>query len=68
MKIDEAIENLLNAKSRGVKNIVLAYWESNMFERSDNEEWEKIAYQVEDQMDWSSAHENIALIIQDNKE
>lgn len=68
MKIDEAIENLLNAKSRGVKNIVLAYWESNMFECSDDEEWEKIAYQVEDQMDWSSAHENIALIIQDNKE
>lgn len=68
MTIDEAIKNLQNAKERGVKSIVLAYWESDGFGLPDDQNWQAIAELVEDQMDWSHTHEDINTIIQDKEE
>ena len=39
MKIDDAIEQLQNAKKEGTKNIILAWWNSGEFDRQDNDAW-----------------------------
>lgn len=63
MTVDEAIENLKDAKKRGVKNIVLAYWEADQFDRADDDVWADAADRVERKMDWSATHEDIHLLI-----
>lgn len=70
MTIDEAINKLTAAKNEGVKSVVMAYWESNMFQREDgaplpdDKEWEGITEAVEYQMDWSRTHDDLSMIIE----
>ncbi len=63
MTIDEAIDNLKSAKEQGKKNIILAWWDSSMFDRKDDKDWEVDASRVEDEMDWSSTHDDISDIL-----
>ena len=67
MTIDKAIENLQKAKLEGTKNIILAYWSADGFEREDNEDWSDDAETVEELMDWSGTHEDISMILSDIK-
>jgi hypothetical protein len=59
MTIDEAIKRLQAEKAAGIKNIVLAWWSADMFGRVDDEEWAYDAATVEENLDWSSTHDNI---------
>jgi hypothetical protein len=63
MTVDEAIENLKDAKKRGVKSVLLAYWEADQFDREDNDEWEHAAELVERKMDWSRTCDDIAMTL-----
>jgi hypothetical protein len=58
MTIDQAIECLERAKEKGVKSIVIAFWEAEMFGREDDERWEEIAEHL-DEMDWSNCHADL---------
>lgn len=64
MTIDEAIQNLKDAKKRGVKNIVLAWWDASMFDREDDAEWAADAEKIEEDFDWSSTHEDILMSLE----
>jgi hypothetical protein len=63
MTIDEAIENLKDAKKRGVKSIIMAWWDALEFSRQDDEAWEHAADLVERKMDWSGTHDDIAMTL-----
>ena len=63
MKIEDAIKQLKQRKDQGVKSIVLAYWEADMFDQKDNDKWEDIASIIEDQMDWSMTHDQMSQIL-----
>lgn len=63
MKIEDAIKQLKQRKDKGVKSIVLAYWEADMFDQKDNDKWEDMASIIEDQMDWSMAHDQMSQIL-----
>lgn len=65
MTVDEAIKNLQQAKARGVKNIILAYWEAYGFGRNDDESWEEMAEHVESKMDWSRTHEDLDCLLEE---
>lgn len=67
MKIETAIEMLQQAQKQGVKSIVLAYWEADMFERQDDESWEVDSEYVESEMDWGMTHEWIEDLINDSQ-
>lgn len=60
MTIDEAIKNLEQAKKSGVKNIVFAWWEADVFGRKDDENWAGICDHLDSKMDWSNAHDDIS--------
>lgn len=59
MKIEQAIEMLQQAQKSGTKSIVLAYWEADMFDRKDDESWEAESEWIENDMDWSRAHDQM---------
>ena len=59
MKIEDAINQLIEAKNQGTKSIVLAYWEADMFGRRDDDSWEWDSEQIEENMDWSHAHDQM---------
>jgi len=59
MTIDEAIENLKAEKRSGSKSVIIAWWNSAMFGRKDDEAWEHAAEVVERKHDWSSTHEDL---------
>jgi hypothetical protein len=61
MTIDEAIQNLKDAKKRGVKSIILAWWGADMFDYEDDDHWEAVAETVEREMDWSTTHDDIEM-------
>lgn len=63
MTIDEAIENLKDAKRRGVKSVILAWWDALDFSRQDDEAWEHAAEMVERKHDWSSTHEDLQMTL-----
>jgi hypothetical protein len=63
MTIEEAIKNLKEAKKRGVKSVVLAYWEADQFQRADDASWEHAADLVERKMDWSATHDDISMTL-----
>lgn len=67
MTIDEAIEMLKREKAGGTKNIVFAYWTSDMFEKEDDDSWGAEAEYIEDQMDWSASHDDMQNLL-DNYE
>jgi len=65
MTIDDAIKILEAAKKSGVKNIILAYWEADMFNMKDDNAWGAITLTIEDKTDWSLTHDLISTIISD---
>ena len=64
MKIEQAIELLQQAQKAGTKSIVLAYWEADMFDRKDDESWETESELIENDMDWSQAHNQISDLLE----
>ncbi len=64
MTIDEAIENLNQAKKNGVQNVILAWWEADAFGRKDDEAWGEMCDVFDDKMDWSGTHDDIATMIE----
>ena len=60
MTIEEAIDLLKEQKEKGVKNIILAWWDAQMFDQEDNDQWASAVNSVEDKLDWSLAHESIS--------
>lgn len=59
MTIEEAIEQLKAAKDEGVKNIILAFWDAEMFQMEDNAEWADKADDVDMSFDWSQTHSDL---------
>ena len=59
MKIDDAIEQLQNAKKEGTKNIILAWWNSGEFDRQDNDAWAIDCDIIDDNMDWANTHDRL---------
>ena len=60
MKIDDAIKALIEVKKRGVKNIIFAHWEADLFDKQDDKDWEWLCNFIDDKMDWSSTFDSIA--------
>jgi hypothetical protein len=60
MSIDDAIKQLKDRKAQGVKHIVLAYWEADMFDHKDDDKWAGISEIIEADMDWSTAHDQMS--------
>jgi hypothetical protein len=63
MTIDEAIALLESEKAAGVKSIIVAWWQADMFSRADDEAWEHAAALVERKHDWSSTHEDLQMTL-----
>lgn len=63
MNIDEAIKSLQSIKKAGVKNIILAWWEADQFQKQDDQDWEGICDVVDSKMDWSNTHESLQCLI-----
>lgn len=61
MTIDEAIKLLKAEKAAGVKSVIMAWWQADMFGRDDDEAWEHAAEMVESKHDWSSTHDDLAM-------
>lgn len=59
MTIDEAIARLKNEKTRGVKSIIMVWWDASGFNRQDDETWEHAAEMVDRKHDWSTTHEDL---------
>ena len=62
MSIEDAIKLLRKAKAQGVKHIVLAYWEADMFDHKDDDKWAALTGIIESDMDWSMAHDQMSQI------
>lgn len=63
MHIDEAIKQLKEAKKEGRKHIILAWWDAAQFEREDDKVWATLAESLEEEMDWSHAHDAMSDLI-----
>lgn len=63
MTIDEAIERLKEAKDEGVKNIILAFWDAEMFQTKDDAEWAKKTDHIDMEFDWSQTHSDLQTYI-----
>lgn len=63
MTIDDAIKMLTRCKEDGVKSIILAFWEAESFDLSDDDTWEGVSESVEDNMDWSYTHDRLSEIL-----
>ena len=61
MTIDEAIKLLKAEKAAGVKSVIMAWWQADMFGRADDEAWEHAADMVERKHDWSATQEDLAM-------
>jgi hypothetical protein len=59
MKIEEAIKILKEEKKNGTKNIILAYWKAEDFDRKDNKGWKKDVDILEEDLDWSNTNEDM---------
>lgn len=64
MTINEAIQNLQAAKKRGVKNIILAWWSADQFDRADDETWASDAEKIDEDFDWSATHEDLLMSLE----
>jgi hypothetical protein len=60
MHIDQAIKTLKEAKKNGTQAIILAYWDADMFDREDNQDWECDTSLLEDHFDWSRTHDQLS--------
>jgi|GEM_PF-1426625 len=56
MNITEAIRILNEAKDQGTKHIIFAFWESDMFDRPDDDAWAEDAEYATIHTNWSEAH------------
>lgn len=63
MKIDDAIKSLIEVKKRGVKNIIFAHWEADLFDEKDDKDWEVICEHIDKEMDWGNAYDNIVAVM-----
>jgi hypothetical protein len=63
MKIEEAIKLLQDEKKSGTKNVIMAYWTAESFERKDNRSWKEDLNIVDTDMDWSTSHEDIQSLL-----
>lgn len=68
MKIEDAIAQLIEEKNNGTKSIILAYWKADTFDRKDDYQWESDTEYVENEMDWSRAHDRMTDIIQEGND
>ena len=59
MKIKQAIKELQELEKNGVKNIILAFWEADDFDREDDKSWAEDVEIVDDSFDWSATHEDL---------
>ena len=59
MKIKQAIKQLQELEKDGVKNIILAFWEADDFDREDDKSWAEDVEIVDDSFDWSATHEDL---------
>ena len=64
MNIDEAIQMLKDEKKRGVRNIVIAHWTAEAFDRQDDAAWAVITDRVMD-LDWSMIGDSVLELIAD---
>ena len=60
MKIKEAIEQLQELEKEGVKNIILAYWQAEDFDRKDNKSWAQDIEIIDESFDWSNSHDELS--------
>jgi hypothetical protein len=67
MKIEEAIKALQEEKKNGTKNVIMAYWTSEDFNREDDSSWQKDIEIVDSDYDWSEDHEAIGDILESLK-
>jgi hypothetical protein len=63
MKIDDAIKALIEVKKRGVKNIIFAHWEADLFDKQDDKDWEWLCNFIDNKMDWGNAYDNIVAVM-----
>jgi hypothetical protein len=68
MNINEAIRQLELAKAEGHTDIVFAYWDFHAFDMEKNPDWSAIAEWIEENMDWSEAHDQMVYIIKEGQE
>jgi hypothetical protein len=66
MTIDEAIERLKEAKDEGVKNIILAFWDAEMFQTEDDVEWGEKVDDLEMNFDWSNTYSELETYLDPN--
>lgn len=59
MKIKDAIKLLKEEEKNGVKNIILAYWTAEAFNRKDDFSWKEDVRIVDSDYDWSADQEAI---------
>jgi hypothetical protein len=59
MKIEEAIKALQEEKKNGTKNVIMAYWTAEDFEREDDAAWQEDLEIIDTDMEWSNAHEDL---------
>jgi hypothetical protein len=59
MKIKQAIKELKELEKQGVKNIILAFWEAEDFDRDEDKSWVEDMEILDDSFDWSSTHEDL---------
>jgi hypothetical protein len=64
MKIKQAIKELQELEKAGVKNIILAFWGAEDFDREDDKDWAEDVEIVDDSFDWSNAHEELNIYIE----
>ena len=59
MKIKDAIKLLKEEEKNGVKNIIMAYWTAEAFNRKDDSSWREDVNIVDSDYDWSADQEGI---------
>ena len=59
MKIKDAIKLLKEEEKNGVKNIILAYWTAEAFNREEDSSWREDVDIVDSDYDWSADQEAI---------
>lgn len=63
MKIEDAIEALQEEKRNGTKNVIMAYWTAEDFNRKDNSSWQEELDIVDSDYDWSESHNEIGTLL-----
>jgi hypothetical protein len=59
MNIKQAIKELQGLEKQGVKNIILAFWGAEDFDRDEDKSWVEDMEILDDSFDWSSTHEDL---------